>query len=253
LKKKELLVLFAILAIGLLSRSASAATEGNYDPSGGGGTVVPVVLSTTYYDNALWENEFAGSKGWSSDTWVLTITGEHGKGIEIDVSDGFWVGDSYSVWIVDTATGTTIFRVLTTPAVKTDWHEGGTCPFCGVTMPCPVGNPLHTGTGTVYSEGIGYIFLNPGTYEFKVRDELFDVLAGEGFNPSSYPGEIQDPTCPLYPSIGWSPAGFWVGFHYNPRVIPEVPVGTVMSAVAMIVALVAYIGTKHTPVFLRRP
>lgn len=38
-----------------------------------------------------------------------------------------------------------------------------------------------------------------------------------------------------------------------PFEIPEVPLGTIMSAAAMIIAFIAYVGAKHTHVFLRRP
>ena len=222
-------MLFSLLAIGLLSGFALADTnpDDNYDDELGGETVVPIVLSSTYYDDARWGNTFAGSQGWSDDTWVLTISGEHGKGLRIRCYDRFWYGDFYSVWIVDTAGDTTVMKLGTTPEVETDYHHS-----CAA-------NPLHTGTGNVWSDGTFLMFFNPGTYEFKVRNELFHVLWAEGIDPRT--------------PQPWSPAGFYIGFHHDPSVIPEVPLGTVMAGAAMIVALVAYVGKKHTQVFRRRP
>lgn len=219
-----LLVFLGLFAIVSLSGFASAVVVDNTDDTIDGGTVVTVVVSTTYADDCVWGNEFAGSKGWSIDTWILIWSG---GAIEINCADMAWYGDFYSVWIVDTATDTTICKVFTTPEVETDYHHS-----CAI-------NPLHTGTGTTHSDGTHYIYLSPGTYEFKVRNELFHVLWAEGI----------DPTTP----DKWSPSGFYIGFHSAPHVIPEVPLGTVMAGVAMIATLVAYIGIKPAHIFRRRP
>lgn len=210
-------MLFGLLAIGLLCGFALADTnpDDNYDDELGGGTTVTVTLCTTYYDDCIWGNVFAGSRGWSTDTWVLTTTG---GGIEINCYDRFWYGDFYSVWLVDTKTDTTICKIFTTPQVETDSHHS-----CAT-------NPYHTGTGSVWSDGTYPKYLAAGTYEFKVRNELFHVLWAEGI----------DPTTPQ----PWSPAGFYIHFIDAPHVIPEVPLGTVMSTVAMIVAFVAFAGIR---------
>lgn len=215
MKRKLLLVLSSLLAIGLLSGFALADPVDNYDPALGIGTDWTVVISTDHYDDARWENVFDGSEGWSDDTYILTWSG---GGLEIHCYDRFWYGDFYSVWIVDTSTGTTVSKLFTTPEVETDWHHS-----CAT-------NPLHTGNGSVWSDGIHYWWFPAGTYEFKVRNELFHVLRAEGI----------DPTTPQ----PWSPAGFYIGFHSALHIIPEVPLGTIVSAAAMIVGLMAYIGTN---------
>ena len=226
LKKKLLVVLFGILAVGLLcgfALSARAAVVDNTDDTIDSGTVVTVVPGTEYSDNCVWGNVFDGTKGWSIDTWVLTWSG---GGFEIRCHDMAWYGDFYSVWIVDTSTGTTVCKLLTTPEVETDYHHSCT------------DNPLHTGTGSTYSDRTYGWWLPAGTYEFKVRDELFHVLWAEGIAPTT--------------PQPWSPAGVYIGFYSAPHIIPDVPWGTVMSAVAMMVGLMAYVGTKHTHI-LRRP
>ena len=222
MKRKLLLVLSSLLAIGLLSGFALADTDltDNWDDELGSGTDWTVVISTDHYDTARWGNMFAGSKGWSDDTYILTWAG---GGLEIQCYDRFWYGDFYSVWLVDTTAGTTVSKVFTTPEVETDAHHS-----CAT-------NPLHTGTGSVWSDGTHYMYLAAGTYEFRVRDELFHVLWAEGIDPTAPAGGTP---------WGWSPAGFYIGFHSAPQIIPEVPLGTIVSAAAMIVGLMAYIGTN---------
>jgi hypothetical protein len=70
------------------------------------------------------------------------------------------------------------------------------------------------------------MYLAAGTYEFKVRDELLQLLVDEGVDVSA---------------TGWSPAGFYIGFHLAPEpVIPEIPFGTIMATTLMITALAGY-------------
>jgi len=148
-----------------------------------------VVLSTTYYDDTDWNNVFAApdglTNGWGSKIFVLTWTGGW---LEIECFNGFWVGDWYSVWLVDQNSGA-LSCIGTTPEVETDWHHTG-CPYL-----------LHTGAGNVYSHGVFNLWLDPGTYEFRVRNELFQLLTGA--RPSACVGPLD----------GWSPAGYYIGFH----------------------------------------
>jgi len=220
MKRKLLLVLSSLLAIGLLCGFALADInpDDNYDDELTG-SAVTIVPSNDYGGTCEWGNEFAGSEGWSTQWYVLTWPG---GGLEIQCYDGFWYGDFYSVWIVNIAGGTTVQKLFTTPPVETDWHHS-----CA--------NPLHTGTGSVHSDGTHYMYLAAGTYEFRVRDELFHVLWAEGIDPTAPAGGTP---------WGWSPAGFYIGFHSAPQIIPEVPLGTIVSAAAMIVGLIAYIGTN---------
>ena len=213
MKKKVLLLLFSIIAIGLLCNFALADTnpDDNWDDSlDYSGSPWEIILSVDdHVDTCRWGNVFAGSEGWSDDHYVLTDW--PGGGLEIHCYDCCMIGDFYSVWIVDTATDTTVCKVFTTPEVEV-----------GPYPPIP-------GSGTTLSDGTHYMYLAAGTYEFKVRDEFFHVLWDLGYDPRDY---------------SWSPAGFWIGFHEAPHIIPEVPLGTVMSAVAMIVGLIAFTGMR---------
>lgn len=202
----------ALLAIGLLLSAVKAAPVNNYDDTLGTGTEWTVVLDEVHYDDCWWSIEFAGKKGWSDDTFILIWPG---GGVQIRVQDGFWFGDFYSLWMVDTATGTTKMRVFTTPEVETDYHHS-----CA-------SNPYHTGLGSTWSDGTFCIYLAPGTYEFKVRDELLPILFNEGVDP--------DATL-------WSPAGFYVTFSAAPiQVIPEVPIGTIAASAAMMIAFAGFV------------
>lgn len=211
--------------MGLLTSFALADTnpDDNYDDEVVG-SEVNIVLSTDLGGTCYWDTVFAGSEGWSNQWYVLT--GWSGGGLEIQCYDGAWVGDFYSVWIVDTATDTTVMKIFTTPEVETDYHHS-----CAI-------NPLHTGTGTTYSDGTYFIYLMPGTYEFRVRDELFHVLWAEGIDPRT-----PDP---------WSPAGFAIGFHSAPHIIPDVPLGTVVAGSIMTICLVTYFGVTRFWIFRRR-
>ncbi len=217
---------------------ADSNPDDNYDDELGGGTPTAVELSTTYYDDCWWDNEFAGSGGWSDDTWVLTWGGGF---LMINCHDWYWHGDFYSVWIVDPGTGTTVECVLTTPEVETDWHHGSD------SFPCPVSDPMHTGEGSIYSDGTVYIFLPAGIYDFRVRNELFQKLQAEenlGYDVDFWPEYF-----------GWSPSGFTIGFHRPPPsfVVPEVPMGTVAVTALMMAALLAYGYSKNVAIFhLRR-
>jgi hypothetical protein len=234
LKKKLTIglgVLFAIVAIGLMSHSASAsAPDLNYDPAAAHASTVPVTLGYEYYGACDWAVAFAGSQGWSYDVYEVTLAAP--TTFQIHVYDCCWVGDFYSVWIVDTTTGTTVKRfcflggAANTPEVQTDYHHS--CVYF----------PTHTGLGTVLSDDwIGGISLPAGTYDFMVRDELFQELMSE----------------PTQPLDGWSPAGFTIGFYAaGTHPVPEVPLGTVMAGAAMLFACIAFAGIKPLKMFRRR-
>jgi hypothetical protein len=218
-------VLFAIVAIALLSQTGSAAQVNNTDDTITHGSPTTVVLGTTYGDNCVWENGFDGYYGWGYETFVLNWPGGW---LEIQCYDRFWYGDFYSVNIVDTATGTIKSVVFTTPEVETDYHHSCT------------GYPwssYHTGLGSTYSDGTYRICLEPGTYEFMVKDELFPQLFVEG-------GRTEIDT--------WSPAGYYIVFRLPTTPIPEVPLGTVMAGAAMLFACLAFAGVKPLKMFRRR-
>jgi len=148
-------------------------------------------LSQTYYDETVWGNVFPAPdglvNGWGNTIFVLNWPGGW---LEIECYNGFWIGDWYSVWMVDQNVGA-LWRIFDTPEVETDWHHA-----------CPYGP--HTGAGTVYSYELFNVgWLPPGTYEFRVRNELFQILTG---------ARPVIPPCPG-PLDGWSPAGYYIGFH----------------------------------------
>lgn len=240
MKRKYLIgiLLFVnLLAIGTLSPAfADTNPDDNFDDEAKtASSPWEIVLSTTHYDIAEWAISFDGSQGWSQDMYILRDW--PGGVLQIHIFDRFWYGDFYGVYLIDPTAGTIIRTIGISPEVETDWHHGGTCPDCGVKLPCPVSDPMHTGTGNVYSEAWFDPWLDAGTHYFKVRNEFFHVLAAERFDPSTYPGDLHDPAC-RHHGYDWSPAGFYIGWHYTWQV-PEfgfsVPTVTAIAAAIFVV------------------
>jgi len=183
-----------------------------------------VIPSNTYYDDTIWENMFAAPdglvNGWGSKIFVLPWTGGW---LEIECFNGFWVGDWFSVWWVDQNLGA-LYEIGTTPEVETGSQHAG-CPYS-----------LHTGAGNVYSHGLFYVWLPPGTYEFMVRNELFQLLTGA--RPSACVGPLD----------GWSPAGYYIGFHRAyPITFDQTGVGSDFTGTVVTIDTVEY-GVSALPV-----
>lgn len=214
MKSKYVMGIIAIaVALTLLSVGFVSA-EGENGTGVPGSVEVPVDASTSVYGGiAWWENEFYGKKGWSTEIYTLTVVTEQ-TWFNIRIQDCCWYGDFYELWEVSPD----IQFIGTTPEVETDAHHGSAA------YPCKVGDPKHTGTGSVLSDGTFTVVKEIGVYKYRVRDPVFDKLAAEGYDPS-------DPMNP------WSPAGFTIWFHFTTPA-PELPIAVPLIVSLMVIALV---------------
>ncbi|MEM2876368.1 MAG: hypothetical protein QXL67_05405, partial [Candidatus Bathyarchaeia archaeon] len=113
------LILMAIL----LSVSAVLSTETgvNFDETlVTAQQEVPVEISVDIYGVCRNETVIIGKRGWSDETFVLTLLSP--MVVDVHLYDSFLVGDYYELW--DNSTGTPVL-VGATPVVPGYW-EGGT-------------------------------------------------------------------------------------------------------------------------------
>lgn len=227
MRRNILSLLLAVSLLIIIGVASVSATGSNCSGDISIEADVPVELCTEYYDSCKWANEFptdGGSHGWGDDVFILNWPG---GGLSIHCYDRFLYGDFYSVYIIDRV-GNTIVRFLCrTPEVETDsTHNGEGCPY----------GP-HTGAGTVYSDGTCCVNLGPGTYEIRVRNELFRILMRES-------GRV--PQCnwlDTHDDCGaWDPSGYYI--HFSSCENP--PVGGIWVSVDKFGLLAPYIGLVST-------
>ena len=210
----------------VLTPKASASGASNADAIAQHVVVNVSVPSVTLSDQAVFGNMMSGLNflcgAIPADSWSDNMYWIKGPArIIITVTDGFWFGDYYELWMTTSpswhvltnpfGTAVSFWKLVgTTPAVHTDGH-----------LVAPSYNPLWDGTGTVYSSGAFYVSIPCGvTAYFRVRDALFDSM-GNALDPV-----LQETTAQLvsmggsatgvYVNPGWSPAGFAISITPAP-------------------------------------
>jgi len=221
-KSKYLLGIIGFATLLLIlgaSLGPAIAAENNGVASNPPGTEIPIdIITSTTVGTCEEENVFRGTTGWSDEIFVLVIQPPvDQKWISIRVWDCCWYGDYYELWEIEPV----MTFIGMTPKVETDFFHGS------ATYPCPVGNPLHTGTGSVYSDATFTVVKSapgpdPGMWKFRVRDPFFQELRDEGLDPHIPP---------------WTPAGFYIDFSET-YPAPELPIAVPLIVSLMVIALV---------------